>query len=226
MTFMRGTMVMSVAALSLGVLSRGAAAQSGDGASVASKIFDASVSRERQIALAMSAAPAEVSSKATIYVLGPNGYEKARQGTNGFSCLVHRMFVNPTETTMGPMCLDAEGSRTTLVTYLHGEDLRSHGKSEAEIKADLASGLKDGRFQNPGKTGVLYMLSTENRVGPTADHKSQHFPPHLMFYAPNMTDKDLGFDSTPQLSFMGMTDPGAPDNLIVVLPVQADSHKH
>src|SRR4029450_4671027 len=43
---------------------------------------------EQQIELAMSAAPSHISQKATIYVLGPNGYVQNRIGTNGFSCLV------------------------------------------------------------------------------------------------------------------------------------------
>src|SRR5580700_4070215 len=49
------------------------------------RVYDASMPRDQQITLAESAAPAEVSSKATVYVLGPKGYEKAREGTNGFS---------------------------------------------------------------------------------------------------------------------------------------------
>jgi len=42
------------------------------------RVYDASMPRDQQITLAESAAPAEVSSKATVYVLGPKGYEKAR----------------------------------------------------------------------------------------------------------------------------------------------------
>jgi hypothetical protein len=33
-----------------------------------------------------------------------------------------------------------------------------------------------------------------------------------------MTTKDMGFDSPPQLEYLGMTHPGALDNLIVVVP--------
>jgi len=182
------------------------------------KIYDASVSRERQIALAESAAPAEVSSKATVYILGLKGHEKVREGSNGFSCFVGRHFVKPTETTVEPACFDAEGSRTLLLVYLHGEELRSSGKSEADIKADIANGYKEGRFQYPSKPGFLYMMSSENRLGPTSDKSTGIFPPHLMFYAPNMTTKDIGFDSEPELSYLGMTHPGEGDNLIVVLP--------
>jgi hypothetical protein len=181
------------------------------------KVYDASVPRERQIALAESAAPAEVSSKATIYILGPKGDEKVREGTNGFSCYVGRHFVKPTETTVEPSCFDAEGSRTSLIVYLREEELRSSGKSETEIKADIASGYKEGRFKYPSKAGLLYMMSSENRL-PSGKGATASFPPHLMFYAPNMTTKDIGFDSQPQLEYMGMTHPGAPDNLIVVVP--------
>jgi hypothetical protein len=182
------------------------------------KVYDASFPRERQIALAESAAPVEVSSKATIYILGPKGYEKAREGTNGFSCFVGRHFLKPTETSIEPSCFDAEGSRTLLQVYMHGEELRLSGKSEAEIKQDILSGYKDGRYSYPSKPGFLYMMSNQNRLGPTSDTSTGIFPPHLMFYAPNMTTQDIGFDSQPKLEYLGMTHPGSGDNLIVVVP--------
>ena len=185
------------------------------------RVYDASMPRDQQITLAESAAPAEVSSHATVYILGPKGYEKAREGTNGFSCFVVRQFLTPTETTIAPQCLDAEGSRTLLLVYMHGEELRTNGKSEAEIKADVASGYKEGRYQNPNKPGFLYMMSSENRLNPTSDKSNGIFPPHLMFYAPNMTAKDIGFDSQrplDDLDYLGMTNPGAGNNLIVVIP--------
>ena len=185
------------------------------------RVYDASMPRDQQIALAESAAPAEVSSKATIYVLGPKGYEKAREGSNGFSCFVGRHFVKPAETSIEPQCFDAEGSRTLLLVYLHGEELRTNGKSEAEIKADAASGYKEGRYQYPSKPGFLYMMSSQNRLSAIPEHGTGIFPPHLMFYAPNMTTQDIGFDSQSlaKLDYMGMTHPGAGDNLIVVIPM-------
>jgi len=189
------------------------------------RVYDASMPRDQQIALADSAAPAEVSSKATVYVLGPKGYEKAREGTNGFSCLVTRHFVKPAETTIEPQCFDAEGSRTLLPVYLHSEELRTNGKSEAEIKADVASGYKEGRYQYPSKPGFLYMMSSENRLRAITDQSTGIFPPHLMFYAPNMTTQDIGLDtqSLAKSDYLGMTHPGAGDNLIVVIPAASKS---
>jgi hypothetical protein len=185
------------------------------------RVYDASMPRDQQIKLAESAAPAEVSSKATVYVLGPKGYEKAREGTNGFSCFVGRHFVKPEETTIEPQCFDAEGSRTLLLVYLHGEELRTSGKSEAEIKADIASGYKEGRYQYPSKPGFLYMMSSHNRLRAIPEHGTGIFPPHLMFYAPKMTTEDIGFTQPglDKLDYLGMTHPGAGDNLIVVIPV-------
>ncbi len=213
MRFMNATMSISGVLLT-GVLAIGATHAT---AQELPKIYDASVPRERQIALALSAAPSEVSSHATVYILGPKGYEKVREGTNGFSCFVGRHFVKPTETSVEPGCFDAEGSRTILMVHLREEELRASGKSEAEIKVDIANGYKEGRFKHPSKLGLLYMMSSENRL-PAANGTTANFPPHVMFYAPNMTNRDLGFDSTPQLDYMGMTHPGAADNLIVVVP--------
>jgi hypothetical protein len=214
---MRPTNWMKIfaAALSIGLLSSSGATQGL--AQELPKVYDASVPRGRQIALAESAAPAEVSSKATVYILGPKGDEKVREGTNGFSCFVGRHFVKPTETSVEPACFDAEGSRTILLVYLRQEELRSSGKSEAEIKADVANGYKEGRLKYPSKPGFLYMMSSENRL-PSSNGATASFPPHLMFYAPNMTTKDIGFESQPQLDYLGMTHPGAGDNLIVVVP--------
>src|SRR6202161_1223922 len=109
------------------------------------RVYDASMPRDQHVALAESAAPSEVSSKATVYVLGPKGYEKAREGTNGFTCFVGRHFVKPAETTIEPQCFDAEGSRTLLLVYMHGEELRTNGKAEAEIKAEGSGGCVRGR---------------------------------------------------------------------------------
>ena len=219
MKSMNRMIVLVVCVLSIGMLSSIAADQAKS--KELPKVYDASMPRDQQISLAESAAPPEVSSHATIYILGAKGYEKAREGTNGFSCFVGRQFLTPTETTIAPQCFDAEGSRTLLLVYMHCEELRLNGKSEAEIKADVASGYKEGRYPNPNKPGFLYMMSSQNRLSATSDKNGGIFPPHLMFYAPNMTAKDIGFDSQrplDDLDYLGMTHPGAGDNLIVVIP--------
>jgi hypothetical protein len=220
--------------LSIGALSSGAAAQ--DTAQEPTRevhLVTHSTSREQQIQLAVSAAPTEVSSKAAVYVLGPKGYEKIREGTNGFSCLIERSFSGTTQTSSAPACFDAEGSRTIMVAYLRREELRAQGKSEEQIKDDIAKGYKDGRFKVPGP-GFLYMMSSDNYVYNTESKESGFVPPHLMFYAPYKTAKDVGYESVSPAMVPYLTGSGVgPESLLVVVaekPSQdsfsGDSHKH
>ena len=196
------------------------------------QLVGASTPRERQIELALSAAPTAVSSKAAVYILGAKGYEKVREGTNGFSCLMMRSFMGTMQTSSAPACFDAEGSRTLMLTYLRREEMRAEGKSEAEIKDDIAKGFEEGRFKAPGP-GFLYMMSNENYVYDDQSKESGIVPPHLMFYAPYKTAKDLGYESISPTMVPHLTQPGKAEALIVVAakkPPQdsspEDSHKH
>jgi hypothetical protein len=219
--------------LSVAVLSSSAAAQ--DTSKEPTRevhLVDASTPREQQIELALSAAPTAVSSKAAVYILGPKGYEKISEGTNGFSCLIERSFAGVTQTSSAPACFDAEGSRTIMLTYLRREELRAEGKSEAEIKDDIAKGYKDGRFKAPGP-GFLYMMSNDNYVYDSQSKESGFVPPHVMFYAPYKTAKDVGYESISPTMVPYLTGDGGPEGLLVVAakkPSQdsssGDSHKH
>ncbi|MGA7634445.1 MAG: hypothetical protein WCB11_27090 [Terriglobales bacterium] len=194
--------------------------------------IDASTPRERQIELALSAAPTEVSSKATVYILGLKGYEKVREGATGVSCFIWRSFKETMQVSAAPACFDAEGSRTLMVAAMHREELRAQGKSEAEIKDDIAKGYKDGRFEVPGP-GFLYMMSTENYFYNPDSKQWGAVPSHVMFYAPYLTAKDLGYDSISPTMVPYLTQPGDPESLLIVAvrrPPQPsssdDSHKH
>ena len=150
--------------------------------------YDFSLPREARFELAESAAPPEISGKATVYVLERTGYVKAREGTNGFSCFVDRQ----TPWNSEPTCFDAEGSATTLPTRIFVEDERAKGKSEDEIKAEVSDGYKSGKFRAPSKPGIVYMMSSSIFLLNPANNTTVHAPPHLMFYAPYATEKDLG----------------------------------
>jgi hypothetical protein len=220
--------------LSIAVLSNSAAAQDKPQEPTREvHLVTASTPRERQIGLALSAAPTEVSSKATVYVLGLKVYEKAREGTNGFSCLIERSFKGTTQTSSAPACFDAVGSGSIMVAYLRREELRAEGKSEAEIKDDIAKGYEDGRFKVPGP-GFLYMMSNENFVYNNVSGKSGFVAPHLMFYAPNKTANDVGYDSVSPTMVPYLTGSGiGPESLLVVAAEKpslgdsaGESHKH
>jgi hypothetical protein len=54
--------------------------------------------RDAEIARAKSAAPANISGRATIKVLTASGYQIVREGDNGFVCMVMRGWAAPTYT--------------------------------------------------------------------------------------------------------------------------------
>jgi hypothetical protein len=141
---------------------------------------------DREIVLAMSAGPAHVAARATIYVLEATGYVKAREGTNGFTCLV----VRDTPSDIAPVCHDPEGSRTVVPRLLAEARLRADGKSSDEIRREINEGLRTGAFQLPQRVGIAYMLSTENAG--LIDGRLIHPPPHVMFYAPFLKMDDIG----------------------------------
>jgi hypothetical protein len=173
--------------------------------------YDFSLSREEKIKLAESAAPSEVSGKATIYVLEKTGYEKVRDGSNGFSCFVDRQ----TPWNQEPTCFDAEGSATTLLSRLFVEGERAKGKTEEQIKAELDDGYKSGKFKAPGKPGIVYMMS--DKVFLFINGKLIHGPAHLMFYAPYATEKDIG-SPPPARNMPHLIRAGEPDAYIIVIP--------
>jgi hypothetical protein len=174
--------------------------------------YDFSLTREEKIKLAESAAPTEVSSKATVFVLERTGYVKVREGTNGFSCIVDRQSPYNLE----PTCFDAEGTATTLPTRIFVEEQRAKGKSEVQIKSDLDAGYRSGKFKAPAKPGIVYMMS-DNGVLLVGDNKLVHIPSHLMFYAPYAKEEDIG--SPPAAANMPhLIRAGQPDAYIIVIP--------
>jgi hypothetical protein len=180
--------------------------------------YDFSAPREDRIRLAESAAPPEVSGKATVYILERSGYEKVREGTNGFTCFVDRQ----TPLNSEPTCFDAEGSATTFPTRLFAEDQRAKGKTEEQITAAIEEGYKDGKFIAPRKSGIVYMMSDSAYIL-VPGNKLVHVPPHLMFYAPYATDEDLG--SPPSAANMPhLIRAGQPDAYIIVIPGNHANH--
>ena len=182
-------------------------------------VYDFSLSREEKIKLAESAAPPEISSKATVYVLDRTGYVKVREGTNGFSCFVDRQ----TPLNSEPTCFDAEGSATTLPTRILAEELRAQGKREEQINAAIEVGYKSGKFLAPRKPGIVYMMSPSVYIYIAAKNQIFHVPPHLMFYAPYATDKVIG-EPAEAANMPHLIRAGQPDAYIIVVPGQGAGH--
>jgi hypothetical protein len=167
-----------------------------------------------QIAIARSAGP-PVAAKATILVLGRTGYVRAVAGSNGFTCLITR----DRPDVMAPECFDAAGTASTVPVQMFVEEQRAHGLAEPAITAAVEARYRSGAFVAPARAGIVYMLSPNNYLLDPDSKQIIHFPGHLMFYAPNLTAADIG--EGPGAPFM--TNPGHPDNVMVVVPA---SHPH
>jgi len=168
--------------------------------------------RQKEIALALSACPSSVAGNAAVYVLGKSGYIKVRDSQNGFTAIVQHAL----PTSQEPQCMDAEGTRTHLPRILKVAELRAHGKTREEIKRFVADAFARGVFQPPARPGVDYMLSTENIVAVDEEKGiAVRYPPHVMFYAPYLTNADIGSDGNPAGPVF-IPNEGSPHALIIV----------
>jgi hypothetical protein len=169
----------------------------------------------KEMGLALSAAPEHLRKGAGVYVLKRNGYVKIRESSNGFTCIVNRD--HPLN--QKPVCFDAEGTATILPKILRVGELLMAGKPMSEIDAEIAEGFRTGRYISPRRTGIAYMLSGDIRNYNPHTGKVESFPPHIMFYAPNLTNADLGttreaLEKDPSLPFIAYQ---GPHGFIIIL---------
>jgi hypothetical protein len=169
----------------------------------------------KEIALALSACPVAIASKAAVYVLEKDGYVKVRDSQNGFTAIVQHSLLTSQE----PQCMDAEGTHTILQRMLMVAALRTQGKSADEIKQAVAAALSKGVIHPPTRTGIDYMLSTENLV-PDDNGVVGHFAPHVMFYAPYLKNADIGSEGQAGDGPAFIAGEGTPFALVIV-PVGA-----
>jgi hypothetical protein len=172
--------------------------------------------REREIAIALSAAPAHIARGAAVYVLGPRGYEKARDGSNGFSCIVEREF----PAGISPICYDAEGTATILPRSLRTGELQMQRKSMQEIEREMAEGFASGTYHAARRAGVAYMLSPDTREYNPKTGALDPVAPHVMIYAPFLRNADIGAgaegeDQTAVLPFVA--NEGRPNAYIILM---------
>jgi hypothetical protein len=144
--------------------------------------------RDLEIELALSAAPAHLRDGATVLVLGPTGFTKAQEGTNKFTCIVTRAGGD-----LFPVCYDEEGTRTVLPVDLDDVKLRMQGLSGSEVDRQIAEGYKNGLYRAPARPGISYMLSPIRYKIDEQGRIVRSTPnPHMMFYAPYLSDADIG----------------------------------
>lgn len=170
---------------------------------------------DREVRLALSAAPPSVAAEASVYLLGADGYRLHRGGSSGFTCLVERSHAESLE----PICYDREASAAILPRVFAETTARMVGKDSVTIRRETAEGYRTGRYRPPQRTALAYMLAPEQHTHDSATGRNTPIPPHLMFYAPFLTNADLGLAAGAEARGARhfVVDEGSPTAFIVVL---------
>lgn len=165
-------------------------------ASAAGTVIEA-MPAELEMRLALSAAPPALRDEATVFLLDPaSGFRLAKQGSSGVACLVQRTvweMADDRDDIYIPLCYDAAGTRTYLAVIMDAAALRAGGLGGSVLKAEIARRWADGTYRVPDKAGLSYMVAPLFRtVGPPEMAVHTMAMPHLMVYAPGVTNADIG----------------------------------
>ena len=156
--------------------------------------------RDAEIALARSAAPPNISDRATIKVLTDSGYRAARDGDNGFVCMVMRGWSAPTFTpapfrdlvydarVRAPICFNPLASRTVLPYQELRARLALAGKDPDQIAAGVQAAYAKGELPRMEGVAFAYMWSADQYLAPGIGA----FHPHIMVYTPYYVNSMLG----------------------------------
>src|SRR5262245_46137205 len=172
----------------------------------ASRATDPTIERmpaKLETRFALSALPPALRDKATVYLLDPKkGYQFSRQGTSGVTCLVERTvweWADFRNDFYIPLCYDPVGTRAHLRVIMDAATLRAQGMGPAALKAEIEARYKNKTYKAPEKAGLSYMVAPVMRALGPPDMKIHTMAmPHLMFYAPSITNEDIG--AVPNLS--------------------------
>lgn len=150
---------------------------------------------QAEIALARSAAPASIANKATILTLGAHGYTVAVRGTNGFTCLVERTWMQPynkkpfwNQEFQAPVCYNAPAARSVLEYTFKRTALALGGASKAQIEQTMQAAIDAKTLPIPAPDAFAFMMSKKQDFG---DGTGAWYP-HVMFFMPRADMANTG----------------------------------
>jgi hypothetical protein len=152
---------------------------------------------------ALSALPTVLRDKASVYLLDPGkGYWLSRQGTSGLACLVERTVWEMAafrDDIFIPLCYDAAGTKAHFKVIMDTATLRAQGMGAVDLKAEIEKRYRQKTYRAPSRPGLSYMVAPIMRaLGPPDMKVYTMSMPHLMFYAPGVSNEDIG--AAPDLS--------------------------
>lgn len=177
-------------------------------------------SDESEIALALSAAPAHVSGDAEVMLLTADGYTTARDGTNGFVCLVERSWAGSFNYVgafwdpqiRAPICYNRHAAEFVLPLYLLRTRLALSGSDREQIKSAVDSAVSSGELKAPAGTAMSYMMSAGQYLHPDIGR----WLPHLMIWMPYTEQDDWGANRLAGNDPVVFRNPGGPFAMVVI----------
>ncbi len=162
--------------------------------------------QDLEIQLALSSLPSHLRENATVYVLNPDrGFEVARKGSNGFHALVDRIdpggfrgswpYTEYRDDMLVPISFDSAGAKEHMRVMMDAAKMRAEGTPAAELKKIINQRFKSEHYGAPERTGISYMLSPILRAYQDPDNSDAVTTinyPHYMFYAPGISNEDIG----------------------------------
>lgn len=162
--------------------------------------------RDLEIQLALSALPPQLRDHATVYVLNPDkGFEVARKGTNGFYAFVARTgddtfrgawpLTEYRDDILYPVSFDEAGAGAQMRVFLDAAKMQAEGTPPEKLKRTMQTRFKSGYYKAPQRAGVSYMLAPIHRTYLNPDEEDRVVTlnlPHVMYYAPGVSNKDIG----------------------------------
>ena len=181
--------------------------------------------QDAEIALAKSAAPGDISGRATIKVLTASGFQVVHEGDNGFVCMVMRGSSAPTyapaqlrnlvyDTRLrAPICFNPQASETVMPYYELRNKLAMEGKTPDEITEGIQAAYSKGVLPKRDGVSFAYMWSADQNLGSFG-----HWHPHMMVFCPYYENSMLGGNQFGAPLPLVTDDAGTPF-AVVVIPV-------
>ena len=180
------------------------------------------IARGQEIALARSAAPANIGDSATVYVFTDSGYVVAERGTNGAECYVSRSW----PTSLEPHCFDAEGAASIMRIHMREVELLHRGLTPDAAEREMAPDIFSGKLRLPARPAMSWMFSAEQKLISDTGQPAGRWRPHIMIYYPYLAPMPGGDGGAPTFPG-GMISGAGTSQSSIIIPVSEFVHvKH
>ncbi len=156
--------------------------------SVQAEYDPSAITPQCEEALALSALPLRLRDQASAYVLKDGEFELVRTGDGPFTCIVARNHPQ----SLIPQCADGAGRDTIIPGIIMKSSWALDGATPEEYSGRFDKAAASGTLKPPSRSGVSYMMSNFNFVWDWSRDDHFRIPPHVMYYAPNLKNDDIG----------------------------------